>query len=315
MTFNARIIVDMQRLLRSGVKTMVPLRDLTSFRIGGAADAVVEPCDLEEMANVRLFLTREGVPNIVLGAGTNVLCSDKGYRGVIILTTGLKGAATTLNGAGVVHIAAGAGVGLTGLITRAHRAGCSGMEPLWGIPGSVGGSIAVNAGAGGVAACDFVEELKLVNRKGAVAVLRKDDLDFRYRYACLPDSGVVVKALFRFPSGDPFGNQQRLQYWMRVRKEQQPWRIPSAGCVFKNPDRGDPAGAILDRLGFKGISEGGAQVSPVHANFIVNKGGATAEDVLGLIRRIRRRVNDECHIRLELEIQLIGEGFEHADTW
>ena len=315
MTIDPQAIGAMRRLLRGSVRTGVFLRDLTSFRIGGAADAVVEPCDLEDMVNIKTFLAEEGIPNVVLGAGTNVLCSDKGYRGVIVRTAGLKCMVMTTGDFEAGRITAGAGVGLTALINRAYKAGCRGMERLWGIPGSVGGSIAVNAGAAGAAACDFLEELKLVTSDGSIVALKRDDLNSGYRYTCLPENGIVLEVVFRFPWGNGSESREDLRYWMRLRKERQPWRIPSAGCVFKNPDQGDSAGAIIDRLGFKGVSEGGAQVSPIHANFIVNKGGATSGDVLRLIRSIRRRVNDEYNIQLELEIQLIGEGLEHADTW
>ncbi len=313
MTIDPRLIEEMRRLLTGRVLTMVPLRDLTSFRIGGPALAVVEPCNVEDMVNILSFLAREGLPSIVLGAGTNVLCSDEGYRGVVVKTGSLRRVAVAVNGVGLVRIEAGAGLGLTSLVNLAFRHGSHGMEPLWGIPGTVGGSVAVNAGAGGIGACDFVEELRLVNVDGTMFFLKRNDLEFGYRRASLPPGGVVVEALFRFPQGDVSESREALRYWMRMRKEKQPWRMPSAGCIFKNPTTGDSAGAIIDRLGFKGISQGGAQVSPVHANFIVNKGGATAEDVLALIRKIKRRVNEEYHIQLELEIQLIGMGFERVD--
>lgn len=316
MTIDPLIIEDIRRLVQGNVLTGAFMRDLTSFRIGGRADVVIEPLDVENMAKLRSFLSQEGIPSILLGAGTNVLCSDKGYRGVVVRTKALKHVKTIVNGSGLVRIAAGAGVGLTALTNRTYRAGGHGMEPLWGIPGSVGGSIAINAGAGEVATCDFVEELKLVTDKGTVIGLKKSDLDFGYRSARLPDNGVVVEALFQFmPGGDPLKIREQLGHWMRVRRERQPWRVPSAGCVFKNPAQGDSAGAIIERLGFKGISEGCAQISPIHANFIVNKGGAMAEDVLRLIRKIRRRVVKEYRVQLELEIKLIGEGLEHADPW
>lgn len=310
------IMVDaIRRLVRGIVRCDVFMRDLTSFRIGGAADVVVEPSGVEDMAALRSFLSREGVPHLVMGAGTNVLCSDKGYRGVVVRTAGLRRMETTANGSAPVRIAAGAGIGLTRLATQAHRAGAGGMEPLWGIPGSVGGAVAGNAGAGEVGTCDFLEELTLVTREGTLITRTRDDLAFDYRRGGLPPDAAAVEGVFRFELGDQRETRERLRYWTRVRREQQPWRVPSAGCVFKNPDQGDPAGAMIDRLGFKGSSAGGAQVSAVHANFIINRGGATAEDVLTLIRRIRRRVADEYHIPLALEIKLIGEGLEHADPW
>ncbi|MGB9618076.1 MAG: UDP-N-acetylmuramate dehydrogenase [Desulfomonilaceae bacterium] len=309
------MIDHIRRLARGLVRRDVFMRDLTSFRIGGAADVVVDPCDVEDMAALRSFLSREGLPHLVMGAGTNLLCSDKGYRGVVVRTSGLRRMETMTNGSAAVRIAAGAGAGLTGLTTRAHRAGGRGMEPLWGIPGSVGGGVAGNAGAGEVETCDFLEELTLVTHDGTVVARKRDDLEFDYRRGGLPPDAAVVEGIFRFELGDPREGRERLRYWMRVRRERQPWRARSAGCIFKNPDQGDPAGAMIDRLGFKGIAAGGAQVSAVHANFIINTGGATAEDVLTLIRRIRRRVADEYHIRLALEIKLIGEGLEHADPW
>ncbi len=310
------ILIDhIRRFARGRVRGDVFLRDLTSFRIGGLADLVVEPCDIEDMATLRSFLSRQGVPHVVMGAGTNLLCSDKGYRGVVVRTTGLNRMQTTEQGSSSARIAAGAGLALTRLTTGAYRVGGRGMEALWGIPGSVGGAIAGNAGAGDVGTCDFLEELKLVTHEGTVITRKRDNLDFGYRRGCLPPDATMVEGIFRFELGDRREAREGLRYWTRVRRERQPWRVSSAGCVFKNPDQGDPAGAMIDRLGLKGMSQGGAQVSAVHANFIINRGGATAEDVLTLIRRIRRRVADEYHVALALEIKLVGEGLEHADPW
>jgi UDP-N-acetylmuramate dehydrogenase len=299
---------DIRGIMRGRVSTDVPLRSLTSFKIGGPADVVAEPSESEELGLLRGFLLRKGIPNTILGGGTNVLCSDQGYRGVVVRTSALKRIEALEGGSHGSRLRAAAGTRLAAVAVRACRAGCKGMEPLWGIPGSVGGAIALNAGAGDVCAGDFIEELSLITQNGDEIVVGRHEFYYGYRRMDLPPNCVVAEGIFHVPAGNPFEVKERLRNWVRVRRERQPWRAASAGCVFKNPSSGDSAGALIDRSGLKGAREGGAEVSDVHANFIVNRGGATAADVLRLIERVRNRVLMEDHVELELEINLLGEG-------
>jgi UDP-N-acetylmuramate dehydrogenase len=193
------------------------------------------------------------------------------------------------------------------VITRTCGHGWSGLEPLWGIPGSFGGALVMNAGSGGVSTWDFLETLKLLNHRGEEIILRRSELEYGYRFVRLPPHTIVVEGTVRLGRADDDKIEADLQKAREHRRSTQPLNHPSAGCVFKNPSPDNPAGAIIDRLGFKGVACGGAVVSELHANFIVNKAHASASDVLRLIGLIRERVKKEENIDLELEIRIVGE--------
>jgi UDP-N-acetylmuramate dehydrogenase len=277
------------------------------MRVGGPADMVVEPRDVRELAALMELLRDEGVRWIVLGAGTNVLFSDSGYRGVVVRTSGLAGLKIEENGSDHAKITAAAGVPLPAIISRAAGAGWTGLEPLLGIPGSFGGGVAGNAGSGGVSIGGLLVSLKLLTRDGEEIELDPRALNFGYRSADLPAAAVVIQGTLRLGKGSPKLIETNLVDAKSRRRSTQPLQQPSAGCVFKNPVGAAPAGAIIDRLGFKGASVGGAQVSEMHANFIINKGDATAADILELMDMIRERVKKEEGVVLEPEIRIIDE--------
>jgi UDP-N-acetylmuramate dehydrogenase len=301
------LVEDIRRIIPARVLIDAPLSRFTSLRIGGPADMVVEPGDPGVLVELLGYLGDRGVPRIILGAGTNVLFPDSGFRGVVIRTKTLRTLAVTANGSDHAKIIASAGVPLLAVIGRASRLGLKGMEPLWGIPGSLGGALAVNAGAGGVCTADYLEELKLLTIRGEERLVKKADLDYSYRRMKLPRDSVIVEGTFRLSRGEPAKIKADLDAAIDRRRMGQPWKEPSAGCVFKNPSPEKPAGAIIDRLGFKGARAGGAQVSQIHANFIINRGNATASDVLDLVEKIRGRVKEAENIELELEICVIKQ--------
>jgi len=289
------------------ILTDVPLRRFSSFRIGGPADLVVEPDTADQFTDLLRYLHLNSVPRLILGAGTNVLFHDAGFRGVVVLTGRLKGFQIYENGSDHSVVTAGAGLPLSVVIHRACRLGWKGLEPLWGIPGSFGGAVVANAGSGGVCLGDFLHEVRLLDETGETLVLGKRDLEYEYRSMKLPRASTVTEGRLRLSRGSRESIGLALENAKAVRMATQPRSQPSAGCVFKNPSQDTPAGAVIDRLGFKGMTVGGAQVSQVHANFIVNIGKAAASDVMELIAVIRDRVRQIQGLELELEIRIVGE--------
>jgi UDP-N-acetylmuramate dehydrogenase len=306
VTLTTRHIQDIQSLLQERSLVGALLSRFTSFRIGGPADLVAEPQDAQELASLLRYLKAESIPHIVLGAGTNLLFHDAGFRGVVVRTGSISGFEIRENGSDHAIITVAAGVPLPMVITKTCALGWTGLEALWGIPGLFGGAVVTNAGAADTCTGDFLVQLRLLTAEGEEVVLDRDQLEYSYRSMKIPQRSVVVEGTLRLPRGDRHSIDGDLLE-ARLRRRLQPSDKPSAGCVFKNPSSENPAGAIIDRLGFKGVTVGGAQVSELHANFIINRGQATAADVQALIRRIRDRVKAEENIDLELEIRVVEE--------
>lgn len=311
MTPNSSQIDEIRSLIRGRVTTGTLLSRFTSFRIGGPADLVVEPKDLDEFKKLIIYLNEEQITRVVLGAGTNVLFHDTGFRGVVIRTAALGSLKICENGSDICKVVLGAGVPLPQAVTRTCKHGLKGLESLWGIPGSFGGAVVTNAGAGEVCVGELLESIKLITRCGGDLTIRGNDLRYGYRYMSLPPGGTVVEGTLKLYREDENFITAELERSKARRRGKQPLDRSSAGCVFKNPSPDNPAGAIIDRLGFKSVCVGGAEVSPEHANFIVNRGAATAADVLELIERIRNKVFEKENVNLELEICVIGEGAVH----
>jgi UDP-N-acetylmuramate dehydrogenase len=237
---------------------------------------------------------------MVLGGGSNVLAGDDGYRGVVV---SLHDATRPLTvSETVVEVGAGRSLRALAGVSTSHN--LSGPEFWVGIPGTIGGALAGNAGAHGAAICDFVTELEVADADGT-GWAPMTDIPHSYRQCDLPSGSMVLAARFRFAPDDPEKIKARRIECIAQRRDSQPTGERSAGCVFRNPP-GSSAGALLDNAGLKGFRRGGAEVSEKHANFIVNRGGATAGDVVGLIDEMRRRVEDETGIRLETEIRFVG---------
>ncbi|MGB6065569.1 MAG: UDP-N-acetylmuramate dehydrogenase [Desulfomonilaceae bacterium] len=307
MTLTQSQVRDIHNLSSGRILTCVPLGRFTSFGIGGPADLVVEPQNVRGLAALVRHLQAERIPSIFLGAGTNVLFREAGFRGVVVRTTSLSGFEVIENGSGHDLITIAAGVPLPMVIKRTCELGWTGLEPLWGIPGSFGGAVVTNAGAGDACIGPFLRRLTLLNEAGQEIVLEQHQLDHAYRFMRIPQGSVVVEGALQLSRGDRSSIQAGLDKARSSRHGRQPSDKRSAGCVFKNPSPSNPAGALIERLGFKAMTVGDAQVSEVHANFIINRGQATARDVLELIQRIKARAKAEENIDLELEICIIGE--------
>ena len=283
------------------VKCNVPLSSLTSFRIGGPAAMVLRPRNAEDIRKTIQACSQFVTPYCILGNGTNVLAPDAGYPGVIIridtpLTTPLFVDTT---------VTCTAGTALSVLARESVNMRLMGLETLSGIPGTVGGAVAMNAGAYGAEIRHIIKSVRIL-KNGRVLDVETKKADFGNRtskYAA-PDV-VVLSATFQLEHDDG-GAKERMLETTRQRKEKQPLAWPSAGSVFKRPN-GRFAGALIEGAGLKGFSVGGAQVSPMHAGFIVNNGNATERDVLELISIIQQRVYDESGVHLEREIKLLSE--------
>lgn len=276
-----------------------PLRPMTSFRVGGPADIYVEPANTAELTALIHYFHETELPAIVLGNGSNILVHDDGYRGAAI---NLERGFSELRRDGEI-IEAGAGIKLARFVDFCIRNGFAGTEMLAGIPGTLGGALIMNAGAHGGEISDHLLDVTVL-RAGVPTTLQKERCGFAYR-----DSGlrgdIVLSARFRLPQGDIEPLQTRRRELIQIRNAAQPTNVPNAGSIFKNPpDR--YAAKLIEECGLKGYRSGGAEVSSLHANFIVNIGDATAADVLAVINHVRTAVATATGVTLELEILMIG---------
>ena len=279
-----------------------PMSRHTSFRIGGAADALFLPATAEELTRAIAAAEETGAPWRVLGNGTNVLVRDGGLRGLtIVLGEPMSG--VRIEGR---RVTAQAGALLSRVGREAQRAGLQGMAALSGIPGSVGGAAAMNAGAYGSEMKDVLARV-LVLDDGQPVWMDADALALSYRDSLILRHGLIVLAAeFELQSGDPDAIQAEMADYAARRREKQPLNMPSAGSTFKRP-AGHFAGALIEGAGLKGYRVGGAQVSELHAGFVVNAGGATARDVLALMDDVRRIVFEQTGVTIEPEVRVIGE--------
>ena len=290
----------------------VPLAPLTTFRVGGPAEWLIETRSSDEIVRA-LHLARDArLPVTLLGGGSNVLVSDSGVRGLVIRPRGGEVRAED-NG----RVRADAAVTINGLVrwTINHRR--AGLEAWAGTPGTVGGAIFGNAHFGGRLIGDLVSSVRLATREGAVADVDRTAMAFGYDRSRLQESGeILLSAVFVVSAGDPAALRAQARASLAFRKRTQPLDTPSAGCVFQNPEPGRDqvpegipwsAGALVDRAGLKGAAAGGARVSPTHGNFIVNEGSATAADIRRLIDRCRQEVRSRFGVELREEIVYLGE--------
>jgi UDP-N-acetylmuramate dehydrogenase len=287
--------------VRGAVRFNAPLREYTSFHIGGPADVLVEPADVEDVVRLAKQTHEQKLPIFVLG-GTNILVRDKGIRGVVVSLARLR---AIKEEPGFVLYAEG-GVGMPTLIGHAIRRSLAGLEWAAGIPGTVAGCVVMNAGTRLGEMKDSVKAVRIVSPKGMLVDCPAEAIEFRYRRATLPQ-GVVVGVWLQLRSGVRSNIEQVVKDYLHYRRDTQPLTLPSAGCVFKNPPD-DSAGRVVEAAGFKGVSVGDAQVSTKHANFVVNRGHASAADVLSLIKKVRARIAQKTGIKLELELKIVGEA-------
>jgi UDP-N-acetylmuramate dehydrogenase len=285
-----------------------PLSRHTSFRIGGPADAWVDVESVAELSDLFALAGAgsPGSPVFILGSGTNVLVSDRGVRGIVVhLGRGFRFVEWTVMGEQAT-VRAGAAVSFKRLVYDAVERGFAGLEFGEGIPGSLGGGLTMNAGAFGGEIGRVVERLEGVHLDGRIEELPRARLAFEYRRLELPPGWVITGVRLRLDRGDAAEMEARVAAAREKRKKGQPLGFPNAGSIFKNPP-GAFAGSLLEEAGVKGLERGGARVSERHANFIVNQGSATAEDVRSLMEEMRERVDARSGIRLQAEVKLVGD--------
>ncbi len=282
-----------------------PMSRHTTFRIGGPADRFFTVTDQAQLTGLLGLLKKEKLPWLLLGNGSNLLVSDRGIRGAVIALGGDFGKIRLLPDGET--LCAGAAAPLASVCAFAREHGLSGLEFAWGIPGSAGGAAYMNAGAYGGEMKDVVESVTHLTAEGEVVTVSREKLEFSYRHSRYTGgSDVILSVKYRLTPGIREEISGKMEELMGRRKEKQPYDMPSAGSVFKRPQNGFAA-ALIEECGLKGKKIGGAQVSPKHAGFIVNTGGATCKDVLGLIDMIRETVAAQKGIRLECEVRVTGE--------
>lgn len=288
------------------VSAKAALGPLTTWKIGGPADWLVEPGSLEELRHLIRVLGEQGLVWQVLGRGSNLLIADRGVRGVVILLgSGFSWIRPRKTSGPAVHLEIGAGTPLSRLVRYGLHHGFSGLEFLTGIPGSAGGGWAMNAGSQGRELRDLTISLTAVNAQGERVKRSRKDLPFGYRRLDLFPGEIIVSGILKVDPGERREIDRRARDLLARRKSTQPWREPSGGSIFKNPP-GDFAGRLIDAAGCRGLLRGDAQVSEKHANFIINRGQARARDVLELMGIVRHRVRSRSGIVLEPEVRLWG---------
>jgi len=283
--------------IRARVQCEFPLAPLTTWRIGGPAQYLVHAQSLRDVADTVAACRAANQPLYVLGGGSNLLIADEGVRGVVLSLHAMKKMQAFGN---KVHVEAGANLGT--LITRCNQSGIGGLHGLAGIPGTVGGALAMNAGGRYAEIADFVERVVWLNPQGGLESLYREEIDFAYRRSGLR-FGVVIEAVLAGHHMLPAELTAKTREIIKEKLGCQPYQEFSAGCCFQNP-MGNSAGRLIDLAGCKGLSVGGAQVSQVHGNFIVNTGNARANEVLELMQQVTQRVNETQGVQLRPEVQM-----------
>jgi len=285
------------------IKTDEPMKNHTSFKVGGNADIMVLPENDIQIAKIVEVCEREGIPFFIMGNGTNIIVRDKGIRGVVIKTCGRLERYVVND----CVIEAESGILLSKLAEIALEHGLTGLEFASGIPGSLGGAVVMNAGAYDGAMKDVVIRTEYISRDGLTRILKGDEHRFGYRTSFIQEEGgIVLRSWIKLQKGNKEDIKALMDDLNERRKSKQPLEMPSAGSVFKRPP-GCFTGRLIENCGLKGYRIGGAEVSTKHCGFIVNAGGATANDVISLIRYIQDRIKSEYGIELQTEVKIVGE--------
>ncbi|MDD5098045.1 MAG: UDP-N-acetylmuramate dehydrogenase [Candidatus Omnitrophica bacterium] len=285
--------------LNKKIKTNVRLSGLMSFKVGGAARFFLEAGNIKELQEALSFARREGIAVFMLGAGSNILASDSGLDGLVIKLNGEFFKRIHKEGD---CLEAGGAVKINQIILYAKNNGLSGLEFLTGIPGTLGGALAGNAGAWGKSIGERVKEVAVLDYSGRPKLFNANKLKFSYRRSNL-NKYVIISCKLKLGKGDNNAIGLKMREYLLQRNKTQSNNLPSAGCIFKNP-RGSAAGKLIDACGLKGRSKGGAIISKVHANFILNKGEASSKDILSLMGLMRKKVSKKFKVNLEPEIKI-----------
>lgn len=293
--------MDFEELKDLKLDKEFPMRNYTSIKVGGNASVVIYPKTVEEFITVLNKLNSSNLAFTILGAGSNTIVLDKGINHVVLSTRKLRKV--------VFHedntVEAECGAMLSSIMNNSIKKGLSGFEFAAGIPGTVGGGIYMNAGANGGEIKDVLIRVEGW-KDGKETIIKKEDFNFEYRKSNLPDSFVITKALFQLEKDVASDSSRNIKIYLDYRNSTQPVKIANTGSIFKNPP-GISAGRLIEELGLKGYTIGGAKFSELHANFIVNFNNATARDVVDLINYAKSKALEERGIKLETEVRIIGE--------
>ncbi len=285
----------------------MPMKKHTSLAIGGPADVLVSPADPISLKNIVLLVRKKNLPFLSLGGGSNILVRDDGIDGVVINFKSFRMIHVIREEGNEVELFVEAGVPLQMLVNFCREKGYTGIEGLTGIPGTVGGAICGNAGSYGCEIKDVIQSVVIMSAAGKLDRFAAEDLKFGYRRSAVKPTDVVLNANIRLNKDDTKAVAERVRKFLTEKKNTQPISERSAGCVFKNPE-GVSAGKLIDEAGCKGMKIGSIEVSSVHANFFVNKGGGTASDYIRLMHKVVLTVEKKFGVVLEPEIKVIGRG-------
>ena len=277
------------------------LKQHCSMKIGGECDILVKPTDETILSELLSLCRNENIPFFVLGRGSNVLFSDRGFRGAIILI-GQEMGGIDVSGNEII---AGAGAALNAVCNAALENSLSGAENLYGIPGSVGGALFMNAGAFGSEMKDIAVSCRYIDEQGKLCEMLAENMDLSYRHSVFSKRECVITSVkMRFSNGEKTAIKARMDEVMQRRKDKQPLEFPSCGSTFKRPLNAFAA-ALIEECGLKGFQIGGAQVSEKHSGFVINRGGATFDDVMAVVEHIKKTVREQKGVELECEMIII----------
>ncbi len=295
---------EIKHLAKGRVHFDYPLGQKGTFKAGGKVEALCEVDSMDSLRNLVEFSQGQSISCLVLGGASNVLVKDEGLDAVVLFLTGEFENIQRVDEP-PAGLWVGAGVSLFDLLLTCRNMGLGGLEFLAGIPGKVGGAVRGNAGAFGGQIGENIVAVEFVTETGDLVVMDREGLEFGYRSLNIPDGAIITRALLAVNEDDSEKVRERIVQYLIEKKDRQPLDLPSLGSVFKNPP-GDYAGRMIEAVGLKGTSIGGAMISPKHANFIVNTGRAKAADFLALVKLAKEKVKEEFGITLELEIKVLG---------
>lgn len=288
-------------LEKSNIKVNEPMSKHTSFKVGGNADYFVKAQTVEQVVNVKKYAEENNIPLYVIGNGSNILVTDRGIRGIVLKIDLQK---IEIN---EEEVTVGAGVKVMALAQKLLSEELTGFEELSGIPGTIGGAIRMNAGAYGKEIKDICIQTTYLDENNNIKILKNNEQDFSYRHSIFEDKKyIILETKLKLEKGKKEEIKGKMEELSAERKEKQPWEYPSAGSTFKRKE-GVITAKLIDECGLKGHSIGGAEVSEKHAGFVINKGNATAKDILDLIEYIKKNVYEKFNIEIEEEIEIIGE--------
>lgn len=293
---------ELQKRLEGPVLWKEPMSRHTSYGIGGPALGFFHPATENDMEEILRTARNRKIPVFFIGSGSNLLVSDDGFDGFVI---SMRGRFKKMSFEGTRVYAQG-GTMMGHFVKECLKHSLTGVESLIGVPGTLGGAIRMNAGAYGKEISQFLEDLTVMTLSAHRKKYSKDEIEFGYRYSSLSSDEVILSANFRLKKGKAEEIQSLQAKASRSRKESQPLRFRSAGSVFKNPQGAKPAGYLIDQAGLKGTRRGGAEISQKHANFFLNRGNSSAEDIAWLIRLARKTVREKFGVELDLEIKTLG---------